>query len=283
MEFFIQTLIGGLTAGSVYAAVALGVVMIYSVSRVLNLAQGEFCILGALLTYTFWGIWGIPFYFSMPAAILIVAGIGILIERFIIRQIKQATVSTLFIVTVAIAITIRGGVMVLWGKNPIAFPSFGMETIRIKNVAVMPEMMFLFFMIIFVSLFLWIFFERTPLGKAIVACAENPNAASLSGINVRNMHLLSYALSASIGALAGILFAPITFLAFNGGALIGLKGFMAAMVGGVSQIFASILAGLGLGILEAMSASYISSQFKDAIAFLLLLIFLIIKSRRADE
>lgn len=282
MSWFIQTLIGGLTAGSVYAVIALGVVMIYNVSKVLNLAQGEFAVLGALLMVTLWSSWRLPLYVALPLAVAGAMVAGLALEHLLIRRMKSAPVSTLLVVTLGFSIFLRGVFMVVWGKDPLVLPSIlQADIIRFHGVSVMPEVLLLWGAIALLSLLTWLFFSRTLLGKAIRACSENPDAASLSGINVWGLHRLSYMLSAGIGAIGGILFAPITFVTYDAGILLGLKGFAAALMVGVSSIGGGILAGLLLGVAEALSASYVSSVFKDATAFLLLIAVLIIRSRRA--
>ncbi len=284
MTLFLQTVVGGLTAGSIYAVIALGVVMIYNVSKVLNLAQGEFAVAGALLMVTLWTVWGLPLYVALPLAILGAVVLGLLLEALLIRplRVRGAPISTLLVVTLGFSIFLRGIFMVLWGKDPLSLPPMVQaDVLRAGGVAVLPEMLLLWAAIIVLSVIIWLFFSRTPLGKAIRACAENPDAAALTGINVQAMQRLSYALSSALGAFAGILFAPVTFITYDAGILIGLKGFAAALMGGVSSIAGGLLTGVALGLVESFSASYFSSVFKDATAFLLLLIVLIIRSRRA--
>lgn len=279
MALFLQTLLGGLTAGSIYALVGLGVSMIFSVSRVLNLAQGEFVSLGALMTFTFHRWVGLPLAPAVVLAMICVAGAGVLFERWVIRTSRSQAMSVLLVITLGFSVLVKGVSMVIWGKDPMSLPSFtGDDPIAFGGLTIPPQTLWIFAAIVVISAFSWYFFERTLTGKALLAAAENRDAAEMIGIDVVLMRRLAFGLTALIGALAGALVAPTTFVSYDGGTMIGLKGFVAATVGGMGRLSGAVVGGLLLGLLEALSAGYINSMFKDVTAFIVLIVVLLVRS-----
>ncbi len=277
---FWQTVVGGITAGSIYAAVAVGISLVYNVSRVLNLAQGEFLILGALSMITFEEVFHLPFWVALPLVVLVTAGLGLAMEQFAIQPARRASISVLLVITLATSMTLRGIAMLMWGKDPLAMPRYtAVKALLLGPVRVPPETVVIFAFTLVISGLLWLFLDRTPAGKAMRACAENPDAATMVGVDVRAMRRFSLVLCGAIGGVAGVLVAPLTFVVYDAGLLMGLKGFVAAMLGGLGRTFASIGAALVLGLAESMSAAYLSSQFKEATTFVILLVLLLVRSR----
>lgn len=270
-----QYLITGITVGSVYAMVAVGFNIIYNVTEIINFAQGEFVMLGGLIMVFFHVVMGLPLIMAFPATVILVTLVGILLDRLAIRPIRQPSVLTLIIATIAASILLKGAAMFIWGKDPYDLPAFsGRNPITVFGAVIQPQYLWVIGFLIVIVIVLSIFFDRTIIGKAMSACADNPNAASLVGINVKQMILLSFALSAAIGAVAGITVTPISLMEYDRGAMLAVKGFGAAILGGLGSFPGAILGGLIMGTIESFGAGVISSGYKDAFALIVLLIVL---------
>jgi branched-chain amino acid transport system permease protein len=276
---FLQFLFSGLTVGAAYALAALGFTLIYNASNVINFAQGEFIMLGGMLTVFFLAA-GLPTPVAVLLAILVPATVGILIEKLAIEPAKGADVTSLIIITIGASLVIRGVVQVFLGKGTHSFPAFsGSQPIEIYGATLLPQSLWVLGVAALVVLGLGWFFSRTLLGKAILATSYNRLAAQLVGIDTNQVLFISYALSGALGAVGGILLTPITLTSYDVGIMLGLKGFVAAVVGGLGNGLGAVLGGLLVGILEAMGAGYISSAYKDAIPFVLILFILFFMPR----
>jgi len=274
----LQYLITGLTVGSVYAMVAVGFNIIYNVTEIINFAQGEFVMLGGLIMVSLHVAMGLPLILAFPGTIVLVTVIGILIDRLAIRHIRRPTVFTLIIATIAVSIIIKGMASFIWGKDPFDLPAFsGRNPINILGAVIQPQYFWAIGFLVITVIALSIFFDRTIIGKAMSACADNSNAASLVGINVKQMVLLSFALSAAIGAVAGITITPISLMEYDRGAMLAVKGFGAAILGGLGSFPGAILGGLIIGSIESFGAGLIHSGYKDAFALIVLLVILFFK------
>jgi branched-chain amino acid transport system permease protein len=273
-----QYLITGLTVGSIYAMVAVGFNIIYNVTEIINFAQGEFVMLGGLIMVFFHVAVGLPLILAFPATVILVTLVGILLDRLAINPIRQPTVLTLIIATIAASILLKGTAMFIWGKDPYDLSAFsGRSPISVFGAVIQPQYLWVIGFLIVIVIILSIFFNRTIIGKAMSACADNPDAASLVGINVKQMILLSFALSAAIGAVAGITVTPISLMEYDRGAMLAVKGFGAAVLGGLGSFPGAILGGLIIGAIESFGAGLISSGYKDAFALIVLLVVLFFK------
>ena len=274
----IQYIFTGVTVGSIYALVALGFNIIYNVTEIINFAQGEFMMLGGLIMVFFAAIVHLPLPLSFLLTVVVVTGVGALMERLTINPLKNATVLTMIIVTIAVSILLKGIAMFTWGKDPYILPPFSRaEPIFIFGAAIQTQTLWVLFMTAVVVVLLSLFFKKTRYGKAMLACADNPEAARLVGIKVNIMVLISFALSAAIGAVAGAVITPISLMEYDRGALLGLKGFGAAVLGGLGSFYGAVVAGFFLGIIESLCAGLLSSGYKDAVALLLLLLVLFVR------
>jgi len=272
-----QYLITGLTVGSIYSMVAIGFNIIYNVTEIINLAQGEFVVLGGLVMVSL-HIMGLPMYLAFPATVVIVTLIGMLLDRLAIHPIREPSVITLIIATIAASIIIKGIAMFIWGKDPLDLPAFsGRNPIVLFGAVIQPQYFWVIGFLIITVIVLTFFFEKTIIGKAMSACADNVDAASLVGINVNRMILLSFALSAGIGAVAGITLTPIALMEYDRGAMLAIKGFGAVVLGGLGSFPGAILGGLIMGTIESFGAGLLSSGYKDAYALIVLLAVLFIK------
>ncbi|MCP4196203.1 MAG: branched-chain amino acid ABC transporter permease [Proteobacteria bacterium] len=276
---YLQFILSGLSTGSIYVLVALGIVTIYSVTGIINLAQGEYSMLGAMFAVMF-ARWNMPLAVSFIASVLVVTLIGMLIERLTVNPVRSASSVTLIIITVGVSITIRGLALLIWGATPYSLPDFSSGgPLIIMDAVVSRQRLWIMMTAVVVLMLLYFLLERTLLGKALRACAINKQAASLMGIGPGQMSLLAFALSAALGAVAGIVIAPLTLVSYNMGLMLGLKGFVAAVIGGLTAPGA-VIGGLLLGVLESLSAGLISSGLKDAIAFLVLLFVIFARSEQ---
>ena len=271
MSEFLQFAFSGITVGAVYAMVALGFTIIYNASDVVNFAQGEFVMLGGMAT-VFLAASGIPLPLAALLAILIAAATGVALNKLVIEPAGNASVVTLIIITIGASIFLRGLAQVVFDRQLHRLPSFSGDTpIAVLGASLTPQSLWVLGGAAVIVVLLYFFFNRTLFGKSILATSHNRLAAQLVGINVRFVLLISFALSAAIGAVAGILVTPITLTSFDVGTMLALKGFASAMLGGMGHPVGAVLGGLLVGLAEALGAGYISSEYKDAVAFLIIL------------
>lgn len=273
-----QFVISGLATGSIYALIGLSFAIIFNSTGIINFAQGEFVMLGGVLTIFSLNVLQLPLVAAIVAAVAVTTVIGILFERLAIRPLKNATPLALIIITIGTSILIRGLVMLLWGKDTQALPAFsGTDPITVAGATLLPQHLWIFGVTVMVIVGCRLFFNHTISGKAMRACSFNRRAANLVGISVGRMVLFSFVISAAVGSLAGVIIAPLTMTAYDVGVMLGLKGFCAAIMGGMGSGLGTVLGGLILGTLESLGAGLISSGYKDAIAFFILLLILFIR------
>ena len=245
---FLQFLFSGITVGATYALAALGFTLIYNASNVINFAQGEFIMLGGMLAVFFAQI-GLPLPVALLLAIVIPAIVGIVMEKVAIEPVKGADTVSLIIITIGASLVIRGLIQVWLGKGTFSLPAFSGDTpIQILGATLMPQSLWVLAVTALLVVSLWYFFSRTLTGKAMLATSFNRTAAELVGINTDGVLFLSFAMSASLGAVGGILVTPITMTSYDVGIMLGLKGFVAAVVGGLGNGLGAVLGGLLVGI-----------------------------------
>lgn len=274
MAEFLQFTFSGLTVGAIYALVALGFTLIYNASDVINFAQGEFVMLGGMIT-VFAAAAGVPLPLAALLAVLAAVVVGLAMHRLAIEPARGASAVTLIIITIGASILLRGVAAVVFDKRFHSLPPFvASEPWNIGGALVLPQTFIVLAGTALVLLALWLLASRTLVGKAIVATAANRLAARLVGINTSAIIGLSFASSAAIGAVGGILVTPITLTNYDVGTLLALKGFAAAMLGGMGNPVGAVVGGLAVGLMEAFGTGYISSAYKDAIAFLVILLVL---------
>jgi branched-chain amino acid transport system permease protein len=248
--------------------------IIYSVTRVVNFAQGEFLMLGGMLSSTFLQA-DYSLGTSIFIAIVITTLIGMAFYQVVIYPIRRAPAFALILVTFGVSIIIRGVALIAWGTDPRSIPYFTRtEAIPIGGAIINPQFVWIIASMVILACCLFIFFRYTVAGKAFMACSVDASLASLMGIKTERMGLLSFALAACLGAFAGAVMGPVTFPHVGIGLHYSVKGFTAALIGGLNRIEGVIVGGLALGLLEALSAGFISSGSKDAIALAILLVVL---------
>lgn len=271
-------MIAGITAGAVYSLVALGFTLIFNATGVINFAQGELVVFGALTAHTLYYKLHLPLFLSSFLAILFAGLLGLFLEKMVVRPLRFSPALSLIIATVGASLFLRATAMLIWGKEPLPYPHFfGEKPFDFFGVRVMPQTFWNLFSAIFLFAILAAFFKYTLSGKSIRAASLNREAALIMGINPERTVQLSFFLSSLFAGLAGVSIAPLAMLGYSSGAILGLKGFASAILGGLENPLGALAGGLTLGLLEALGGGYISSGFKDAIALILMLLILFFK------
>lgn len=275
MQEFLQYFFSGITNGAIYGVIALGFSMLYRATDLINFSHGEFVMIGALSMLTLTMTFRMPVIWALLITVFGVALLGLIFERLAIRTVRRPEPIVLIIITVGASIFLRGAAMLIWGKDSHTMPPFTEHApLDILGARLLFQSIWIVLIALLVAACLHFFYKRTLTGKAMRAVAINKQAAWLVGIPSKVMVLLAFGLSTGMGAVAGTIIAPITMPAYDMGAMLGLKGFCAAMLGGLGSLWGSLLGGFLLGILEAMGVGFVSSGLKDATAFLLLLLVL---------
>ncbi len=281
---YVQLLVDGTVTGSVYALVAVGFVVVYRVTGVINFAQGAFVMLGPMLAITFLRPFGgggaVALVTAAVAAVVVVAGIAMAIYRFTLHPARRASALSRIIITVGVYISLQGLALRTWGPRPYVMPAFStlqMEDrlIELGGVVLQAQSLWVWTVGLATVLGLVLFFERTVAGKAMRACAVNRMAAQLMGIRVDHMATWAFGLAGVVGAVGGILLAPSTRPTYDMGLELGLKGFVAAIAGGLVSVSGAVGGGLVLGVLESLWAGVTVAGFKDLFAFVMLILLLL--------
>lgn len=274
----LQYVFSGVAIGAIYGMVALGFNIIYNATGIINLAQGEFVMLGGMVMISLTAGLKLPLVLAFFLSVGLVTLIGIALERGAIHPLKDPTIMTLIIITVAASILLKGSAMFVWGKDTFTLPPFSSNNpINVAGAFLTPQTIWILGIMGASVVVLAVFFTFTMTGKAMRACAVNRLAASLMGINVKLMVMLSFAFSAALGAVAGIIITPVALMDYDRGTMLAIKGFAAAVLGGLGSNIGAVIAGFVIGLMESFGAGLISSGYKDAIALLVLLIVLFIR------
>ncbi len=275
MAELLQFAFSGLTVGAIYALVALGFTLIYKASDIINFAQGEFVMLGGMTT-VFAALAGVPLPLAALIAIIVTTAVGLALHRFAIEPARDASPVALIMITIGASIFLRGVAQIVFDKRFHSLPPlFDANPIQFGGAAILPQSLVVLAGATVIVTVLWLFIDRTLLGKAVIATAANRLAARLIGVDTRRIVDFSFAVSAAIGAIAGVLITPIALTSYDVGTLLALKGFAAAMLGGIGSAPGAVVGGLLLGMIEALTAGYLSSNYKDAVAFLIILVVLV--------
>lgn len=277
-ELFSQYLFAGITYGIIYAIVAIGFNIIYNTTGIINFAQGEFVMLGGMFAISLNVIMPLPL--AIAVSVLLTMIIGALIEIFFIRWLVRPSVLRMIIITIGLSILIREGALHIWGEGVRSLPYFTgneISSINILNTHISPQVLWVIGVCSIIVTLLSLFFKFTSLGQEMRACSANRLAATLCGINAKNMITFSFMLSAGIGALAGCVVSPITYTQYDCGTGLAIKGFTVAVLGGLGNSMAAVAAGLLLGILEAFSIHIVPLAFQDAISIGILLLILFVR------
>ncbi len=278
LSLYFQFVISGLTMGIIYAMVGIGFSFIYRVTTVLNFAQGEFLMLGGMVAITACSYLGLPVTFALVLGILAVTMTGMLFHLGAIRVLGKAEPVRMILITIAGSMFLQGVAFLIWGTDDYSLPPFVKAgTINLLGASINSQVFPVIIAAFIITLALKLFFDRTIWGKATAACAESREAALLLGINVDRMGMLSFAMSAGIGALGGILLTPITLMQYQKGIPLAIKGIAGAVVGGLGNIWGALLGGLIMGLAESLSAGFLPSYFTEIVVFVILMLVLFLR------
>ncbi|NIM97207.1 MAG: branched-chain amino acid ABC transporter permease [candidate division Zixibacteria bacterium] len=277
---FFQLIVGGLSIGSIYGLVALSYNVIFNTTNVINFSQGELVTVGALLGFTFYVVFKLPLFLALVFAALVVSFLALVVERISVRPVKDISQNFIWIMsTFGFGVALKHTAMLIWGKSPLPFPKFigGNEPIPVFGVLILPQEIGIFLIAVICTVALELYRKKTIFGTAVRATALDRETASIMGINTNYVIYFSFAIGGILAAICGILVSPITFADPTMGIVLGVKGFVVMIVGGLGSATGAILGGLFLGLVETFSATLISSLWKDVIAFLILIFVMLVK------
>ena len=276
---FAQLIISGLCVGSVYGLIAIGYNLIFSTKKVLNFAQGDFVMLGAMVGYSCFVLVGLPIIVASLAAAVVTMMAMLVFERVAIRPFRDPHRTVGWVITsIGAGIILQNSAQQIWGSQAVPFPPFiGVDPIRVLGIVIMPSELCALITAVALTLGIEMLYSRTIIGKAVKATALDIEAASLMGIKSTQMVALSFAASGIIAAIAGILISPITYAGVNMGVMLGIKGFAAAALGGLGLLRGALIGGLLLGLAEVLTSGLIWSGFQNIIAFTILIVVLIFR------
>jgi len=278
VDVLLQLLFTGLGIGAIYAMVSLGFVLLIRAAGVVNFGQGEFSMLGAYLLVVFFNVLGLPYLLGMALAIVIMAGFGVVFAYATYWPLRFRGGLPVIISTIGASIFLENMVLVLYGPSSVQIDGlFDAPGIQVGPVFMDSQYLSILVIAALLVTLQYFIFEKTLLGKKLQATSQDKEMASLLGIPVVTMVMITFAYSAAMGGLAGMLVAPILFVSVNMAGAIALKAFAANIIGGYGSIPGAILGGVALGVVETLGAAYISVPYKDAFAFLMLLLFLLVR------
>ena len=278
----VQYIISGMTSGSIYAMVGLCWSIVFLVTGILNFSTGEFVMLGGMFTWLLLEA-GLGLASAVFLAVLATVLIGMILEWLVIRPVRFPSETTFMVITIASASILKGIILIACGSETHAIePLVPAKQFSILGAVVTSQTLLVLAVLAFIAVGLSLFLNRTLLGKALRATAINPNGASLVGIRIRSLIVFCFGLAGGLGAVAGVVIAPITFTGYNIGLMTGMKGLVAAIVGGWTMT-GTVLAGLGLGLIEGLFGGFVSAGWKDAIALLIMILFLLYRAMFSSQ
>lgn len=276
----LQAIFAALPVGCMYALVALGVALIFNATNIINFAQGEFVMLGGMTMVTLYGEMHWPLYLAIPATVAITTVVGMALMKVSYRPGKSTSLIIVLIITIGASLFISGSALHVWDGDIHRFPPFsGDAPLKLLGATIVPQSLWIIGLTFLVVTFLVIYFQFTIYGKAMKACSLDRTAAGLLGIRVKNMVLLSFAMSAALGAVGGIIITPLTMIDYSGGMLLAIKGFSAAMLGGMGSFVGAVIGGFVFSFLELFAATFISSSLKELITFIVIINVLLFMPR----
>jgi len=276
MSDLLQLVWSGLALGAVYGLVALGFVAIFSVREIVNLAQGEYASLAGLSAISAVAA-GVPLLLAVVVVVPFVVAVSVAVERVAVRPVRHMTPLVSIILTLGISTALKAVMLLLWGPEAKALPAFPGNDFVFAGVSVRSQELWILGLAAVVSYVVVAFYEHTGAGKALRACAEQPTAARLLGISPRTATMVAFAIAGFTGAVAGVVGSPIYLSSWSSGLTLGLKGFVAATLGGLVSFRVAMLGGLLLGVLESLAAGYGATGYRDAVAFVVLLMVLLVR------
>ncbi len=277
---FLQYIVSGIHAGSIYALTALCFTLVFNATHVVNFAQGQMVMLGGMTSVALYGA-GLPLWASVVLAVVIVAVVSLVFERAAIRPLLRAGVLAQVVATVGASFVLQTVAMLIWGRDDVSLPTFpgGAAVLHFGGATITGQTLWIAGITLLIFVCLQLFYRRSLFGTAVRACAVDPLGARLQGVSYNAVVMFSFALAGAISATAGAVFTPATMMNYGSGTVLGLKGFVAATVGGLGSSGGAVAGGYALGILEALAVGFIpgGSGYKSAISFLVLLLVLFVR------
>jgi len=268
----------GLAMGSIYALVALGFVLIFNAVNVVNFAQGEFAMVPAFVAVWLMNSLNTPFALTCVITVVFMGVFGIVFQRIAYYPLRHRSFLPVVISTIGVGIFLKNAAQLIFGAEPLSMSRPTSATaLSMFGVFVDPQYIVIILCTLILLGFQYFFFEKTILGKKMLATAQDKQMARLLGIPVAQMIAITFAYSSILGAAAGILVGPIFFVTKDMGAMIGLKAFCSTIVGGFGSVPGAILGGLFLGVIEVFASYYISTAYRDAFAFIILILVLLLR------
>ncbi len=274
----LQMLAAGLAMGSIYALVALGFVLIFNAVGVVNFAQGEFVMVPAFVAVALIEVLKLPYALIYLITVLFMGLFGIVFQRIAYYPLRNRTFLPVVISTIGVSIFLKNGAQITFGAEPRLMPRpTPPDVLNLGGVFIDPQYIVIIAVTAILLVFQYYFFEKTSLGKRMQATAQDKDMARLLGIRVANMIVITFIYSSILGAVAGILVGPVFYVTKEMGAMLGLKAFCSTIVGGFGSVPGAILGGLFLGVIEVFASFYISSAYRDAFAFIILILVLLFR------
>ena len=279
MDILLQGTINGVALGAIYSIMALAYTIMFGTLRIANFAQGDIFMIGILVGFTFYVNMAFPFYVAVVLSIAITIGIMLLIQRLIYQPIFEVSSMFLFITTIGMATLLRNGVQLIFGTEYHSFPHLlgGLPWQITKTISILPQSFIIIVVCVILVIALTIFMKKTLTGLAMTAFSMNSFAASLMGVSLSKMIIITCVICAALSSIAGVFAAPLYTVGATVGAIIGLKALIAAILGGFGNPTGAVIGGVLLGLIEALGSFYISSAYKDAFAFIVLIVVLFIR------
>jgi branched-chain amino acid transport system permease protein len=277
MQTLAQLSIAGLAIGMIYALVALGFVLIYRAANVVNFAQGEFAMVPAFVLTFLITASGLPLGFTIAGTLLFAVIFGVVFNRLIYYPLRKRSLVPVVIATIGVSVFLKNAVQVLFGAQPRRVDPFISSNVEVGGITINSQYLVIIGVTTVLLVLQYLLFERTLLGKKLQATAQNPDMASLLGINTELMVMFTFAYSAVLGAIAGVLVAPLFGVTIAMGTLIALKAFAASVIGGFGSVAGAVVGALFLGLTEIFGAAYISASYRDAFAFIILILVLLFR------
>jgi branched-chain amino acid transport system permease protein len=276
MSDLLQLIFSGLAQGAVYGLAALGFVAVFSVREIVNLVQGEYAALAGLTAISAVAA-GLPLLVAVLVAVPLVVLIAVVLERLTIAPIKRMTPLLSIILTLGVSTAVKATMLLIWGPESLRLQSWPGQDFTVAGISIRAQELWVLGVAGVLGFLVVQFYEHTLHGKALRACAEQPTAARLVGISPRTATMVAFAIAGHVGASAGVVGAPIYLASWTSGLPLGLKGFVAATLGGLVSFRVAMLGGLLLGVLENLVAGYGASGYRDAVAFVVLVLVLVLR------
>ncbi len=281
LSTFVRLLMGALVIGSTYGLIGLGSSLIYRASGLMNFAQGDLFMLGSFVGLTFYKILKLPFAISIILTAIVMFFLGFGIEKAIIRNVLRKQSNSIFVVlaTIALSIFFRNLAMLIWGSSRIEFPTLfkNLNSVNISGIDFQSEQLMVILVALFCMVLIHLFLKKSKFGTAMRAAAQDPFAAQACGIDVSLTTGFTWGIAAIVASVGGMLYGPVYGVSISIGTAIGVRAFSGAVIGGYGNMLGAVIGGLLLGITETFAAGYISSEFKDFIAYGMLLLMLFVR------